>query len=54
MEVTILVIAMVLVVAMVVLGLTEIMRKDKELVEWQRAYAEIATELELVRLGVSK
>jgi hypothetical protein len=32
----------------------ELMNKDQEIVEWQRAYAELATELELVRLGVSK
>ena len=34
--------------------INEMMKKDNEIVMWQRAYAELATELELTKLGVMK
>ena len=34
--------------------INEMMKKDNEIVMWQRAYTELATELELTKLGVMK
>ena len=34
--------------------INEMMKKDSEILMWQKAYTELATELELTKLGVMK
>ena len=34
--------------------INEMMKKDNEILMWQKAYTELATELELTKLGVMK
>lgn len=54
MNTLIIVALLVLIPTTIVLFVSELMKKDNEIIMWQREYAELATELELVRLGVSK
>jgi len=41
-------------IGLLVAYVNEMMKKDNEILMWQKAYTELATELELTKLGVMK
>jgi hypothetical protein len=54
METLIMVMALVYIPASLWYFVNQLMIKDSEIIKWQQEYVDLATELELVRLGVSK
>ena len=54
MEILLLLITGILVIAVPAFFVSELMKKDNEILKWQLAYGELATENELRKLGVMK
>jgi hypothetical protein len=54
METVIILMALVYIPASIWYFVSQMMIKDSEIIKWQQEYVDLATELELVRLGVSK